>query len=103
MRATPTGLTGSPQALISSPAGPLTAALPTIGLIARTIAFVSMSAARMPGTERIGPIEVIGFEGQTMTALAVRIASRTPGAGTAFSAPAYSMPIVRARAFSRTK
>src|SRR5207302_396834 len=92
-RATPAAVTGKPHARIRSPAGPLTGAPPTIGLIASTTAVVSWSASRMPGTERIGPIEVIGLDGQTMTTSAVRIASRTPGAGVAVPAPAYPIPI----------
>ena len=38
---------------------------------------------RCPGTARMGPIEVMGLDGQTITAWASRRASSTPGAGAA--------------------
>ena len=41
----------------------------------------------MPGTARIGPIEITGFDGQITIVSAVRSASSTPGAGRAVSAP----------------
>jgi len=41
-----------------------------MGLIARTVASVASSARAMPGTARMGPIEVTGLDGQTMTASA---------------------------------
>src|ERR1700712_1781377 len=43
--------------------GPLTARPPTNGLTATTGAWVACRASVMPGTARIGPIEMIGFEG----------------------------------------
>jgi len=68
-------------------AGPLTAAPPTIGLTATTGAAVARSASTMPGTARIGPTEVTGFDGQTTMTSAARIDSTTPGAGRALDAP----------------
>jgi hypothetical protein len=59
-----------------------------MGLTARIVASVASSARAMPGTARMGPMEVMGLEGQTMTASAEAIASTTPGAGSAESAPA---------------
>ena len=70
------------------PAGPDTGCPPTMGVTAMMVAPVASSARTMPGTARMGPIEVMGLEGQTMTASAVTMASTTPGAGAAEGAPA---------------
>ena len=72
---------------MSRSAGPFTGAPPTIGLIAITRSRRATSASRMPGTARIGPIEITGFDGQITIVSAVRSASSTPGAGRAASAP----------------
>ncbi|TPW17472.1 MAG: hypothetical protein FD126_3639 [Elusimicrobia bacterium] len=56
-----------------------------MGLMARTLAGALASASAIPGTARIGPMEVMGFDGQMTTAVAVWIASSTPGAGNAVS------------------
>ena len=40
-----------------------------------------------PGTARTGPIDTMGFDGQITTASAPAMASSTPGAGRADSAP----------------
>src|SRR2546430_838012 len=85
--ATPSGETARPRTRMRAPAGPLTAAPPTIGLTPTTGAVVERSASTMPGTARIGPMEVTGLEGQTMTTSAVWIDSTTPGAGPALGAP----------------
>src|SRR5262245_39447112 len=85
--ATPSGETASPRARIRAAAGPLTAAPPMIGLTATTGAAVERSASTMPGTARIGPTDVTGFEGQTTMTSAARIDSTTPGAGRALDAP----------------
>src|SRR5712691_2736488 len=85
---TPRGEMGRPRARISAPAGPLTGASPTIGLTPMTGARVSPSAATIPGTAKMGPMDVTGFDGQTTTRSAPAIASRTPGAGRASAAPA---------------
>src|SRR2546425_723231 len=87
--ATPSDETGSPRARISAPAGPLTGASPTMGLTPMTGARVACRAATRPGTARMGPIDVTGFDGQTTTTSASAIASTTPGAGVASLAPAY--------------
>src|SRR5213593_2583907 len=86
--ATPSGETGRPRARISAPAGPLTGASPTIGLTPMTGALVASSASTSPGTARMGPIDVTGFDGQTTTTSAPASASTTPGAGLASPAPA---------------
>src|SRR5437868_4837509 len=86
-RAIPSGETGNPRARISAPAGPLTAAPPTIGLTPMTGPRVAASASAIAGTAMIGPIDVMGFEGQTTTRSASPIASTTPGADRARSAP----------------
>jgi hypothetical protein len=71
---------------MSVPAGPLTAALPMIGLTPTTVR-LARSASTTPGTARMGPTDVTGFDGHTRTASASRMASTTPGAGRARSAP----------------
>src|SRR5439155_10584 len=87
----------------AEPPGTLTAAPPTIGLAATTRARAPVSASAMPGTARTGPTDVTGFDGQTTTTSASQIASRTPGAGRAWEAPAYSTSRTWTWAFSRTK
>src|SRR6267142_2028323 len=82
-RVTPRGETGSPRARRRAPAGPLTAAPPTMGLTPTTDARVAPRAPATPGTARIGPTEVTGLEGQTTTRSASWIAASTPGAGRA--------------------
>src|ERR1039458_10128304 len=72
----------------SVPAGPLTAAPPTIGLTAAMRARLSRSASRIPGTARMGAMLVTGLLGASSTRSAARIASITPGAGSASDAPA---------------
>ena len=51
--------------------GPLTARPPTSGLTATTGAGAAAIASRIPGTARIGPIEITGFEGPTITTSAL--------------------------------
>ena len=65
----------------------LFAALVVSLLTASVRAVVSASARATPGTARMGPIDVTGLDGHTKTACAAWIASSTPGAGTAASAP----------------
>ena len=60
-------------------------------------------ACAMPGTARIGPIDVMGFDGHTTMRSASRRLARTPGAGRAAAAPAYSTPSTSLIALSRTK
>ena len=76
-----------PLAIISLCAGPEIAALPMIGLTPTTGAWVCSRALRIPGTDKIGPMLVIGLLGQMTIASALRIISSTPGAGFANSAP----------------
>ena len=59
-----------------------------IGLTAATLPRALRSASRIPGTERIGPMLVMGLLGAITTASADKIASMTPGAGSASEAPA---------------
>src|SRR5204862_2199744 len=101
--ATRTGETASPRARISSLAGPLTAAPPTIGLTPTMRARVAARPSATPGTASTGPTEVTGLDGHTTTTSASRTASRTPGAGRARAAPAYSTSSTWTCAFSRTK
>ena len=49
---------------MSRSAGPFTGAPPTIGLTPTTRSRRATSTSRMPGTARIGPIEITGFDGQ---------------------------------------
>src|SRR5579863_470984 len=86
--ATPAMDTGIPCAAIKAPAGPDTAASPTIGLTAATVARVCRNASRMSATARIGPMLVTGLLGARITALADIMESTTPGAGSASVAPA---------------
>src|SRR3989442_561441 len=102
-RAAPGGETGSPRARSRARAAPLTAAPPTMGLTPTTDARVAPRASATPGTARIEPTEVTGLEGQTTTRSASRIASSTPGAGRARSAPSYSTPTTSTWHLSRTK
>jgi hypothetical protein len=74
-----------------------------MGLTARTVAFVVSRARERPGTARIGPTEVTGLEGHTMTASAAAMTSSTPGAVKAEAAPAYSTSRTSTWVFSRTK
>ncbi len=69
-------------------AGPLTTWPAMIGLMATRVARVASSAERTPGTARIGPMLTKGLLGARMTARASLMASSTPGAGAAESAPA---------------
>jgi hypothetical protein len=85
---TPGNRNGEPCAAIRAPAGPVTAAPPTIGLTAAMRARLSRSASRIPGTARIGAMLVTGLLGASSTRSAERIASVTPGAGSASEAPA---------------
>src|SRR5262245_32493660 len=85
--ATPSGETARPRTRMRAPAGPLTAAPPTIGLMPTTGAAVAESASTIPGTARIGPTDVTGLDGHTTTTSAAPIASTTPGAGRALVAP----------------
>src|SRR4030095_11123065 len=68
----------SPRAGRGAPAGPLTAAPPTIGLTATTGARVERSASTIPGTARIGPTDVTGLDGHKATTSAARSASPAP-------------------------
>ena len=83
--ATPKADTRIPRLFIIRAAGPFNARPPTMGETAATRVF--RSASRTPGTARIGPMLMIGFDGQMMTAAASPIACSNPGAGWAFFAP----------------
>ena len=82
--ATPAIVLGQPFIFISAPAGPETAAPPTIGLTAATGAFALRKASRIPGTARIGPMLVTGLLGAktiaSADAIALQHARRRPGA-----------------------
>ena len=67
--------------------GPLSTAPSTIGETATTGAAASRSAAAMPGTARIGRIEMIGLLGPMTIASAAAIASRTAAGTVAASMP----------------
>src|SRR3954470_10942267 len=88
---------------MSRPAGPLTGAPPMIGLTPTTEAFVARRASAMPGTARIGPIEVTGFDGQITMGLVSAIDATTSGAGRASAAPSYATDTTSPWALSRTK
>src|SRR5580693_4560563 len=67
--------------------GPLTTAPATSGLTATTGAGLSLIAVLMPGTARIGPIEMTGFDGPITIARAMASAVSISGVGLALSAP----------------
>ena len=64
---------------------PRTGAPPMMPETATTV--LAATASLMPGTARIGPIETTGLDGGKSTKSASAMASSTPGAGTARSAP----------------
>ena len=63
------------------PVGPLSTSPPTIGLTATTGAVEASIASRIAPIARIGPIEMIGFEGPMMIARAAPSASSGAGRG----------------------
>jgi hypothetical protein len=67
--------------------GPLTTSPPTMGETATTGAAVARSASAIPGTSRIGRIEMTGFDGPMTTARAVAIAWSAAAGGAASAAP----------------
>ena len=71
---------------------------PTKGLTATTGALASVSASRIPGRARIGPIEAIGFEGPITIVSASRMTASASGVGDDASAPRYSTPSMGPRA-----
>ncbi len=79
---------------------PRTGAPPMIPETPTTV-FAS-TAALMPGTARIGPMETTGLDGGNSTKSASAIASSTPGAGAATSAPAGVIASAGTAACSRT-
>src|SRR6185436_3005972 len=87
-RATPTLETSMPSGAINRSAGPFTGRPPMIGLTPTTRSRRATSTSRIPGTARMGPIEITGLLGHTMIVSAASSASSTPGPGRASSAPA---------------
>ena len=85
--ATPRADCSNPMLRIMRAAGPFNARPAMIGEIAIEVQRLRSIAFRIPGTARIGPMLMIGFEGQKTIAEAVRIAASTPGAGRACSEP----------------
>ena len=77
----------APSSSMNAAVGPLTTSPPTSGLTATTGARLAAIASRMPGTARIGPIEMIGFDGPITIVCAPAIASATSGVGLAAPAP----------------
>ena len=67
--------------------GPLIARPPTNGLTATTGAGAARNASRIPGSERIGPIEITGLDGPITIASASAIAWSTASEGGARSSP----------------
>ena len=72
--------------------GPLTTAPATNGLTATTGAAAPSISALRPGTARIGPIEMTGFDGPITIASAPSIAARSSGLTRAPLTPANSIP-----------
>src|SRR5229473_2186564 len=83
--------------------GPFRDLPPTMGQTAKTFSLWARSWSRTWGTARIGQMLISGLLGQMMMRSASRMASRTPGAGFADSAPAKRMPRTTgsARRFTR--
>ncbi len=84
-------------------AGPLTARPPISGLTATHGAVRDSSAARMPGTARIGPIEITGLDGPITMASAASSASSTSGVALAAAIPSSSISSISGSARSRMK
>src|SRR3954471_7397309 len=72
--------------------GPLTIAPATTGDTPTPGAAAARIAAAIPGTARIGRIEMTGFDGPTTIARAEAIAASASAGGDAASTPAYSTP-----------
>ena len=68
---------GNPAISRTLSVGPFSTSPSTNGLTATTGARASFSASVIPGTARIGPIEMTGFDGPITIASAAAIASRT--------------------------
>src|SRR5207248_5667612 len=81
---------GCPAHCRNGSVGPLITAPATSGLTATTAEDDVAKAARRPGRARIGPIEMIGFDGPIRIARACSIASIASGVGAAAWAPRYS-------------
>ncbi len=101
-RATPTQLTSIPSGPIKRSAGPFTGAPAMIGLTPTTRSRRRASTSRTPGTARIGPIEITGFDGQMRMVSAASSAASTPGAGCAVAIPSNSTATTGGLARSRT-
>ena len=85
----PAAETGRPETAMSRPAGPDTASAPTIGLTATIVAVGLGQRLRSPGTARIGPMEVMGLDGHTITPRAARWPRARPAPARASAAPTY--------------
>ena len=81
--------------------GPFTDLPPTNGLTATTGAGAARSASRIPGSARIGPIEMTGFDGPITIASASAIAWSTASDGRARSSPRSSTLSIGPSARSR--
>ena len=73
--------------------GPLTTSPATNGLTATTGASAPAIASRIPGTARIGPIEITGFEGPMTIASAAASAASASGVAVAASIPSQLDPL----------
>ena len=83
-----------------SSAMPRTGAPPMIGETPTTV--FARTASAMPGTARMVPMLTTGLDGGNRTKSASPMASSTPGAGAASSAPARTIPAAGTAACSRT-
>ncbi len=81
---------------------PRTGAPPMIGDTPTTGAEHDTNADRIPGTDRIAPIDTTGFDGGSSTTSAAAMASSTPGPGFASSAPTNTIDCAGTSACSRT-
>ena len=72
--ATPAALGSMPACSQNATVGPFNERPPTNGLTATTGAGAARSASRIPGSARIGPIEMTGFDGPITIASASAIA-----------------------------
>ncbi len=82
---------------------PRTGAPPTMGERPTTGAAAAAIASRMPGTARMVPTETTGLDGGKRITSAAAIASSTPGAGLACSAPTGTTASASTEARSRTQ
>ena len=77
---------------------PASGAPPTIGEMPTVASRRPATVFPIPGTDRMGRSDAMGFDGQSTTTSAASMASSTPGAGRAASTPWYRIALTSSRA-----